>query len=155
FLATHKRLCSSSLSLRSISGGYRELLCSRWLGGKMLATRYGLQETQNVYIEEAVAMFLEVVGQDKTVRVIAQRYQRSLDTVKRKLGEVLSALLKFAADALKPEDGEFTRVCPALRNDDRYWPFFKDCIGTLDGTHISVRPPKRNAEAYKGRKQEP
>ncbi|XP_048622891.1 uncharacterized protein LOC111200757 isoform X2 [Brassica napus] len=122
---------------------------------KMLATRYGLQETLNVYIEEAVAMFLEVVGQDKTVRVIAQRYQRSLDTVKRKLGEVLSSLLKFAADTLKPEDGEFTRVCPALRNDDRYWPFFKDCIGALDGTHISVRPPKRNAEAYRGRKQEP
>ena len=122
---------------------------------KMLATRYGLQETHSVYIEEAVVMFLEMVGQDKTVRDIAQRYQRSLDTVKRKLGEVLSALLKFAADALKPEDGEFTRVCPALRDDDRYWPCFKDCIGALDGTHISVRPPKRNAEAYRGRKQEP
>lgn len=40
-------------------------------------------------------------------------------------------------------------------DDDRYWPFFKDCIGALDGTHISVRPPKRNAEAYRGRKQEP
>ncbi|XP_018435774.1 uncharacterized protein LOC108808072 [Raphanus sativus] len=122
---------------------------------KMLATRYGLKETNNVYIEEAVAMFLEVVGQDKTVRVIAQIYQRSLDTVKRKLGEVLSALLKFAADALKPEDGEFTRVCPVLGNDDRYWPFFKDCIGALDGTHISFRSPKGNAEAYRGRKHVP
>ena len=85
---------------------------------KMLARRHGLQETSNVYIEERVAMFLEVVGQAKTMQVIAERYQRSFDTVERKLDEVLSALLKFSADALIPEDGEFTRVCSALRNDD-------------------------------------
>ncbi|XP_010507440.1 PREDICTED: uncharacterized protein LOC104784067 [Camelina sativa] len=122
---------------------------------KMLTTRYGLQESENVYIEESVAMFLEVVGQDKTIRDIAARYQRSLDTVKRKVDDVLSALIKFAADTLKPQEGEFTRVNPVLRNDDRYWPFFKDCVGALDGTHIPVRPPSRSAEAYKGRKQEP
>ena len=41
---------------------------------KMLVMRYELQETNNVYIEEGVAMFLEVVRQDKTMRVIAKRY---------------------------------------------------------------------------------
>ncbi|XP_048611373.1 protein ANTAGONIST OF LIKE HETEROCHROMATIN PROTEIN 1-like [Brassica napus] len=119
------------------------------------ACRFGLRETDNVYLEESVAMFLEAVGQDKTKRVLADRYQRSLDTIQRKLDEVLSALLKFAADTLKPEEGEFARVNPILRNDDRYYRYFKDCIGALDGTHISVRPPSHNAEAYRGRKQEP
>ncbi|XP_033128661.1 uncharacterized protein LOC117125892 [Brassica rapa] len=122
---------------------------------RMLSTRYGLRETDNVYLEESVAMFLEAVGQDKTKRVLADRYQRSLDTIQRKLDEVLSDLLKFAADTLKPEEGEFARVNPILRNDDRYYPYFKDCIGALDGTHISVRPPSHNGEAYRGRKQEP
>ena len=75
-----------------------------------------------------------------------------MDTVKRKLDEVLSVLLKFAVDALKPKDGEFTTVCPALRKDDRYWQFFQDCIRAIDGTHSSVRPPKWNAKAYMGRK---
>lgn len=78
-----------------------------------------------------------------------------MDTVKRKLDEVLSAILRFAVDTLKPGEGEFARVSPVLRNDDRYWPFFKDCIGALDGTHIPVRPPSRNADAYRGRKMEP
>ena len=86
-------------------------------------------------------MFLEVVGQDKTMRDIGERYQRSLDTVKMKLHDVLSALLKFAEDTLKPQEGEFARVNLVLRNDNRYWPYFKNCIGALDGTHVSVRPP--------------
>ena len=47
-------------------------------------------------------MFIEMVAQDLTVRVIAERYQHSLETVKRKLDEVLSALLKLAADIVKP-----------------------------------------------------
>ncbi|XP_024006787.1 uncharacterized protein LOC112083359 [Eutrema salsugineum] len=120
---------------------------------KMLSRRYGLRESENVYVEESVAMFLEVVGQDMTMRVIAERYQRSLDTVKRKLDDVLSVLLKFAADTLKPEEGEFTRVHPVLTKGNRYRPF-KNCIGALDGTHIPVRPPSRNAEAYRGRNAE-
>ena len=94
-------------------------------------------------------MFLEVVGQVKTKRDISSRYQRSLDTVQRKLDDVLSALLKFVEDTLRPQESEFTRVNPVLRNDDRYWPYFRDCIGALNGTHVLVLPPSQNAEAYK------
>ncbi|KAL0805872.1 hypothetical protein Bca101_098363 [Brassica carinata] len=122
---------------------------------KMLAERYGLKETHHVYLEESVAMFLETVGQDKTKRDIAARYQRSLDTVQMKLDDVLSAILMFAVDTLRPQEAEFGRVSPVLRNDDRYWPHFRDCIGALDGTHVPVRPPSQNAEAYNGRKQGP
>jgi len=42
-----------------------------------------------------------------------------MDTVKRKIDDVLNALLKFAAETLKPQEGEFTRVNPVLKNDDR------------------------------------
>ncbi|XP_048626779.1 uncharacterized protein LOC125594738 [Brassica napus] len=122
---------------------------------KMLAERYGLKETHHVYLEESVAMFLETVGQDKKKRDIAARYQRSVDTVQRKLDDVLSAILKFVVDTLRPQEGEFGRVNHVLRNDDRYWPHFRDCIGALDGTHVPVRPPSQNAEAYRGRKQDP
>jgi len=34
-------------------------------------------------------------------------------------------------------------------------PFFEDCIGALDGTHLPVRPPSDNPEPYRGRKGEP
>ena len=78
-----------------------------------------------------------------------------MDTVKRKIDDVLNALLKFAAETLKPQEGEFTRVNPVLMNDDRYWHFLEICVGALDGTHVPVRPPSQTAEKYKGRKLEP
>lgn len=37
---------------------------------KMLAKRYELQEMNNIYIKERVAMFLEVVGQNKVMVVL-------------------------------------------------------------------------------------
>jgi len=76
----------------------------------MLTRRYGLQELENVYLEESVAMFLEEVDKNRTVRDIVARYQQSLNVVKRKIDDVLSALLKFAADTLKSQECEFTRV---------------------------------------------
>ena len=28
-----------------------------------------------------------------------------------------------------------------IKDDDRYWPSFKDCIGAIDGTHIALHLP--------------
>lgn len=76
-----------------------------------------------------------------------------INTVKRKFDEVLSDILRFAADTLNSGEGEFTRISSILRNDNPYWPFFLS-IGALDNTHILVRLPSRNADAYKDRKKE-
>ncbi|XP_033137037.1 putative nuclease HARBI1 isoform X1 [Brassica rapa] len=122
---------------------------------KILSEKYQLEETCHVYLEESVAMFLEMVGQDLSVRALAERYQHSSDTVNRKIDEVLSSLLKLAADIVKPERDEFASASPILVDDPRYYPFFKDCIGALDGTHVPVRPPSENADPFRGRKGEP
>ncbi|XP_033141981.1 uncharacterized protein LOC103856887 [Brassica rapa] len=134
--------------LRMNQGTFKNL-CFR------LRQYYKLEESQNVYHEESVAMFVEMVAQDLTVRALAERYQRSVDTVDRKLDQVLSVLLKLAADIIKPSRGEFTTPSHVLVNNDRYMPFFEDCIGALDGTHLPVRPPSDNPEPYRGRKGEP
>ncbi|XP_010418979.1 PREDICTED: putative nuclease HARBI1 [Camelina sativa] len=95
-----------------------------------------------------------MVAQDLTVHVIAERYQHSLDTVKRKLDEVLSVLLKLAADIVKPTREDLTSVSPFLVDHSRYMPYFRYCIGALDGTHVPVRPPSGNVEPFRGRKAE-
>ncbi|KAL0731096.1 hypothetical protein Bca4012_027190 [Brassica carinata] len=72
-----------------------------------------------------------------------------------KLEEVLSSLLKLASDIVKPTRNEFATASPFLVENPQYWPYFRNCIGALDGTHIPVRPPSGNAEPYRGRKSEP
>ncbi|KAJ0245446.1 hypothetical protein HA466_0179200 [Hirschfeldia incana] len=98
--------------LRMNQGNFMSL-CSR------LQQYYNLEQSCNIYHEESVAMFVEMVAQDLTVRALCERYQRSGDTVSRKLDEVLSVLLKLAADIIKPSRGEFTTPSPVLVNDSR------------------------------------
>ena len=28
-----------------------------------------------------------------------------------------------------------------IKNDERYWPYFRDCTGAIDGTHIAIHVP--------------
>jgi len=39
-----------------------------------------------------------------------------------------------------------------IRQNAKFWPFFKDAIGALDGSHINVSPPASKQAAYRDRK---
>jgi hypothetical protein len=39
---------------------------------------------------------------------------------------------------LRPTDPNFRTVHKRIQKDKKAYPHFKDCIGTLDGTHIRV-----------------
>ncbi|KAF7839707.1 putative nuclease HARBI1 [Senna tora] len=64
----------------------------------------------------------------------------------------LEACLKLAMTIIKPKDPSFSNVHPKLRNDDRYWPYFKDCIGAIDYTHVPCIVPSQEQIKYIGRK---
>ena len=51
---------------------------------------------------------------------------------------VLDVVCLMAKDIIKPSDPRFKEVLDKIRNDDRYWPYFKNCIGVIDGTHIPL-----------------
>ncbi|XP_052627192.1 uncharacterized protein LOC122197547 [Lactuca sativa] len=42
-----------------------------------------------------------------------------------------------------------------IQESRRFYPFFKDCIGAIDGTHVRVHVPNRDAPRYRGRKGYP
>ncbi|XP_076952223.1 uncharacterized protein LOC143625891 [Bidens hawaiensis] len=42
-----------------------------------------------------------------------------------------------------------------IQEKRRFYPFFKDCIGAIDGTHIRVKVPSKDAPRYQGRKGYP
>ena len=39
-----------------------------------------------------------------------------------------------------------------IENNPKMMPFFKNCIGALDGTHIPSKPPSKDAKPYRNRK---
>lgn len=45
-------------------------------------------------------------------------------------------------------------VCRQIANNPKFAPYFGDCLGALDGTHIDVHVPTSMAAAYRNRKGE-
>lgn len=45
-----------------------------------------------------------------------------------------------------------TTVPNFIRYNPKFYPFIKDCIGAIDGSHYDTRPPTTYTEAYRNRK---
>lgn len=54
----------------------------------------------------------------------------------------------MAFDFLKPSDPQFKRIPKKIRDDERYWMYFKDHIRTFDRTHILVIVPTSKQTVY-------
>jgi hypothetical protein len=103
----------------------------------LLVENYGLQSSSKSSSIEALEMFLWMVGASQSVRQAEDRFERSLATVHNMFYKVLKCVLKLGADIIKPRDSQFSTMHPRLMNR-RFYPFFKECIGAINGTHISV-----------------
>ncbi|KAL3813085.1 hypothetical protein ACJIZ3_014353 [Penstemon smallii] len=57
----------------------------------------------------------------------------------------------MSIDMIKPPES-FDIVPQHIRQNPKYWPYFKDCIGAIDGTHIKAVLPTNKQIPYIGRK---
>jgi hypothetical protein len=106
----------------------------------LLVQSYELKSSSKSTSVEALTMFLWMVGAPQSVRQAEDRFERSMGTVSRLFNKVLQSVIKLAIDVIKPADPQFTTMHPRLRNR-RFFPYFKDCIGAIDGTHVPCVVP--------------
>ncbi|WVZ89944.1 hypothetical protein U9M48_036289 [Paspalum notatum var. saurae] len=115
----------------------------------LFRTRVLLRDSIHSTIEEQVAMFLHVVGHNQRFRVISMSFRRSIETISRYFQEVLYAVGELRNEMIVPAA---TSVHPRILNSRRWYPYFKDCIGAIDGTHVLARVPLKMQPAFRGRK---
>ena len=107
---------------------------------------HGLKQTKNMGVLEMVAMFLNILGHGIGNRMIQEKFQHSSETASRCFHKILVACLKLLMKLIKPQDPSFKNIHTKIQHDSRHWPYFKDCIGTIDGTHVPcVVPPSEHA----------
>ena len=97
---------------------------------------HGLRNYKTLGVEEMVVMFLLTIGHGVGNMLVQEIFQHSGETVSRLLHTVLQACLHLATEIIKPCDPKFCRCHSKISNDNRYFPYFKDAIGAIDGTHI-------------------
>lgn len=139
------------------SGNCRELIRMSENAFKLLCHKLrndgGLRSTQRMSVEEQVARFLHIVGNDFRTRFVSRYYRRSLSATSRHFHRVLNAIISLEDQYIIQPSGD--TVQREIQTNRRFYPFFKDCIGALDGTHVRVKVPSKDSPRYRGRKGYP
>jgi hypothetical protein len=104
----------------------------------LLVYRYGLKESLHMSTIESLGILLFICGGNESISRVVNRFKHSSETISRKFEDVLFALMDMAKDFIRPKDPNFHIIHKRITDDKRAYPYFKDCIGALDGTHIRV-----------------
>ncbi|KAF7827234.1 protein ALP1-like [Senna tora] len=108
-----------------------------------------LQGSRNVTLEEKVAIFLYIIGHNLRQRVVADRFQHSTQTISFYFKEVLRAICRMGQELIKQES---TELPDHVKHNPLYFPWFNNCLGAIDGTHISAWAPAEKQVSCRGRK---
>ncbi|KAL6571159.1 hypothetical protein OROHE_002802 [Orobanche hederae] len=125
------RTCLSQLRISKISF---HMLCAT------LAERNLLKPTLHVLVEHQVTMFLHAIAHNVRNYTVSSRFFRSGETVSRYFDAVLTAILTLRDEYLvQPQNDSPTPE--KIAQSERYWPWFKDYVGAIDGTHVRAAVP--------------
>ncbi|KAK1291738.1 hypothetical protein QJS10_CPB17g00362 [Acorus calamus] len=110
-----------------------------------------IADTKYVSCTEQLGIFLHGLGHGVSNRVLAERFHHSGETISRHFNAVLKAIVSLRREYISlPEDG--VQVHPRVRCNRQFYPFFKNAIGAIDGTHIPALVRKSKATRYRNRK---
>ncbi|GAV62916.1 LOW QUALITY PROTEIN: DDE_4 domain-containing protein, partial [Cephalotus follicularis] len=115
-----------------------------------ILTRYNLvRQSRNMSIKEQVLLFVHCLGHNVRFRVLARRFHRSSETCHRYFRIVLKAVLKLYKYVVRPPDDS---TPPEIMNSQRFYSYFKDCVGAIDGPHVRASVPLEIQRRFRGRK---
>ncbi|KAJ1689132.1 hypothetical protein LUZ63_013287 [Rhynchospora breviuscula] len=119
----------------------------------VLEEKGGLVPTKQVGIHELVARFLYTISHNEKHRPMAFFFERGRATISRDFHKVMNAIIELEEEYLKQPDG--STVPPEIFLNDKFFPYFKDCVGAIDCTHIRAKVQSKIATRYRGRKDNP
>ncbi|KAH6794826.1 nuclease HARBI1-like protein [Perilla frutescens var. hirtella] len=95
-----------------------------------------------------VATFLIIVGHNDRYCNVRQRFHRSHFTTSQNFNQILKALNTIAPDMTIKSS---TRIPAKIKESTRFMPFFKNCIGAIDGTHMPAMVTGREVSSFRNR----
>ncbi|XP_042497659.1 uncharacterized protein LOC122076427 [Macadamia integrifolia] len=117
---------------------------------RLMVHRGWLKDSRYLRVDEQLALFLFIVGKGASNRDAQERFQRSDWTISQHFGMVLKAMRSLAKERIRPPS--FNRIPIEIASNPKQWPFFKDCIGAIDGSHVHAIVPREDQTRYRNRK---
>lgn len=97
---------------------------------------YGLEPERTLTAAEKLMHFLYIVGQGSGYRAVATLFKRPLGTISDSFHISLAAILSMYPEVVKEPD--YTATPHRIAKNSKFFPFFKDCVGALDSSHIKA-----------------
>jgi hypothetical protein len=110
-----------------------------------------LRSLLHMHSLESLAIFLVTCGHGWSNSVVQHVFKHRGETIIIKFEAVMNCMAWMCEDYIRPIDLNFATTHPRITKDSRMMPFFEDCIGAIDGTHIAVVPPSHDPIRYIGR----
>ncbi|PKA66333.1 hypothetical protein AXF42_Ash007030 [Apostasia shenzhenica] len=99
---------------------------------------------------EQLAVFCELLLKLIAITV-CEFFQHSLETVSHNFRQILQRVLTLKDDFIVLPDST-TPHHPHIRNNSYFYPYFKDILGAIDGTHVPAVVPVHKQNRYRNRK---
>ncbi|XP_059636134.1 uncharacterized protein LOC132278356 [Cornus florida] len=110
----------------------------------------GLKDSTGVSVYEQVGIFLLTLGHNEGNRVVAERFQHSTYTISKYFHAVLQKVCNLGKQIIVAPD--FSEVPNHIKKNKKYHPFFRHCVGAIDGTHVHANVPVDQQIPFHGRK---
>ncbi|MQL97947.1 hypothetical protein Taro_030649 [Colocasia esculenta] len=138
----HERRCYNTFQMHpSMFLKLRDILVEREL----------IRDSRYVTTSEQLAMFLYAMGHGIATGAMCEHFQHSSETISYYVNHVIKAIALPRFIYIVLPSGTHP-VHPRIRHDDRFYPYFKDAIGAINGTYITAHLLKDRQACYRNRK---
>ncbi|XP_020407825.1 putative nuclease HARBI1 [Zea mays] len=109
-----------------------------------------LRDTRGVSVEEQLGMFMYMISHNASNQMLQKAFQHSGETIHRKISEVFEIVPILTQRFVKLPSSVQTHA--RIATDSRFMPFFQNCLGAIDGTHVPITIAEDRAPPYRNRK---
>ncbi|MQM06448.1 hypothetical protein Taro_039269, partial [Colocasia esculenta] len=119
----------------------------------LLVNKSLIRDLRDVSDSQQLTMFLYVVGHGVPTGVLMEHFQHSSQTINHYVNKLAFALASLKEEyILQPT--LINEINPHIAGNERFYPFFKNAIGALDGTHIPANLSIEDHPRFRNRKQQ-
>uniref|UniRef100_A0A803MTN3 DDE Tnp4 domain-containing protein n=1 Tax=Chenopodium quinoa TaxID=63459 RepID=A0A803MTN3_CHEQI len=110
-----------------------------------------LSDGRYISVAEQLGIFLYIMAKGSSYRDAVGRFPHSIATIGLYFKQVLEEMVHLSTEIIRPYQS-LTVVPKKIGDSTKYWPYFKDCVGALDETHINAVLSDDDGVAHRGRK---
>ena len=112
----------------------------------------GLEDSRGASVEEQLMIFCQLMGHGTSVRKLGHEFSHSEETIHRYVYKVFTTLEQWfhaRISTMVPLE----HMPSYIRNNRKFYPYFKDCVGAIDGTHVMAKVKSDVSNAYRGKQK--